>query len=74
VREWLRKQSSEDRYALGIAITKTEMARRMRTSRSQLDRLLDPTNDKVLLETMQKAASAVGKRLVIDLEDISKAA
>lgn len=55
-------------------ISKLEMARRMRTSRSQLDRLLDPDNDKVLLETVQKAASAVGKRLSISLEDAPKLA
>jgi hypothetical protein len=50
-------------------IGKSEMARRMRTSRSQLDRLLDPDNDKVLLQTVQKAAAAVGKRLTFELED-----
>ncbi len=49
-------------------LTKSEMARRMHTSRSQLDRLLNPDNDKVLLETIQKAA-AVGKRLTLGLED-----
>ncbi len=37
-------------------ISKVEMARRMGTSRSQLDRFLDPQNDKVLLETVQRAA------------------
>ncbi|HQX79252.1 MAG TPA: hypothetical protein PLC64_11080 [Steroidobacteraceae bacterium] len=41
----------------------------MKTSRSQLDRLLDPDNPNVLLETVQKAASAVGKRITIRLED-----
>ncbi len=51
------------------AITKLEMARRMHTSRSQLDRFLDPDNDKVLLETVQRAASAVGKRVSLTLED-----
>lgn len=50
-------------------ISKLEMARRMHTSRSQLDRFLDPDNDKVLLETVQRAASAVGKRVAITLED-----
>lgn len=50
-------------------ISKLEMAKRMHTSRSQLDRFLDPDNDKVLLETVQKAASAVGKRVSISLED-----
>lgn len=55
-------------------LSKTEMARRMRTSRTQLDRLLDPANDKVSLETMHRAASAVGKRLVLGLRDAQEAA
>jgi len=50
-------------------ISKVEMAKRMQTSRSQLDRFLDPNNDKVLLETVQRAASAIGKRVSISLED-----
>lgn len=50
-------------------ITKLEMAKRMGTSRSQLDRLLDPDNDKVMLETVQRAAAAIGKRVSISLED-----
>lgn len=49
-------------------ITKTEMARRMRTSRVQVDRLLDPNNDRVQLDTMQRAASAIGRKLKIELE------
>jgi antitoxin HicB len=56
------------------AITKSEMAKRMRTSRTQLERLLDPANDKVSLETMHRAAAAVGKRLVVGLQDLGKAA
>ena len=48
-------------------ITKMEMARRMGTSRAHLDRLLDPDNDKVQLDTIQRAASAVGKRLRVEL-------
>jgi predicted XRE-type DNA-binding protein len=44
-------------------ITKMEMARRMGTSRAHLDRLLDPENDKVQLDTVQRAAAAVGRRL-----------
>lgn len=50
-------------------ISKIEMAKRMHTSRSQLDRFLDPDNDKVLLETVQRAASAVGKRVSMSLEE-----
>lgn len=44
-------------------ITKTAMAARMRTSRRQLDRLLDPKNSSVTLSTLRRAASAVGRRL-----------
>lgn len=50
-------------------LTKTEMARRMHTSRTQLDRLLDPNNDKVLLQTVQRAAAAIGKQLSVELVD-----
>ena len=46
-------------------ISKSEMAKRMNTSRSQLERLLDSDNPNVLLETVQKAAAAVGKRMTI---------
>jgi plasmid maintenance system antidote protein VapI len=52
-----------------LHISKMEMARRMHTSRSQLERLLDPENDKVLLETVHRAASAIGKRATLTLED-----
>lgn len=44
-------------------LTKAEMARRMGTSRARLDKLLDPDNDKVQLDTVQRAAAAVGRRL-----------
>jgi len=49
------------------AITKVEMARRMKTSRSQLDRLLDPENDRIELTTLSRAASALGRELRIGL-------
>jgi RNA-binding protein YhbY len=48
-------------------LTKVEMAKRMKTSRAQLDRLLDPNNDKVQLDTMQRAAVAVGRTLHLEL-------
>lgn len=47
-------------------ITKTEMARRMKTSRSSLDRLLDP-NKKTTFATVEKAAKILGKRIVVEL-------
>lgn len=48
-------------------ITKVEMARRMGTSRAHLNKLLDPENDKVQLDTVQRAAAAIGRsvRLVL---------
>ncbi len=48
-------------------ITKVEMARRMGTSRAHLDRLLDPNNDKVQLDTVQRAAAAIGRRVRLEL-------
>lgn len=48
-------------------ITKSEMAKRMRTSRAALDRLLDPENGAVTLSTMQKAANALGREIRIEL-------
>ncbi len=48
-------------------ISKSEMARRMRTSRSQLDRLLDPANTKIRLDTLIKAARAVGRSVRLEL-------
>ncbi len=48
-------------------ISKVEMAKRLDTSRSQLDRLLDPDNDKVTLAALTRAAKVVGRRLTLDL-------
>ena len=48
-------------------ISKSEMARRMKTSRSQLDRLLDPDNTRIRLDTLYKAASAVGRTVRLEL-------
>jgi len=50
-------------------LSKSEMARRMHTSRSQLDRLLDPNNQKIQLDTMVRAAAVIGKQLRIELVD-----
>ena len=48
-------------------LTKTEMSRRMNTSRAALDRLLDPANQSVTLQTLDRAARALGKRLQLTL-------
>ncbi len=48
-------------------ITKTEMAQRLNTSRSQLNRLLDPKATGVSLDVLQRAAAALGRDLRIEL-------
>jgi antitoxin HicB len=48
-------------------LTKVEMARRMGTSRSQLDRLLKPGSAGVTLDTIHRAAKAVGRELRVEL-------
>jgi antitoxin HicB len=48
-------------------ISQAELARRMHTSRSSVERLLDPANPSVTLATLGRAASAVGKRLTVQL-------
>jgi antitoxin HicB len=50
-------------------ISKKAMAERLGTSRSQLDRLLDPENSAVQLQTIERAARAVGKRLRLKMVD-----
>lgn len=65
VKRVLAWQIEEAMKAQGIS--KVEMARRMGTSRAHLDRLLDPANDKVQLDTVQRAAAAVGRKLRLEL-------
>lgn len=50
-------------------MTKSVMAKRMRTSRAALDRLLDADNTSVTLQTMGRAAAALGKELSVTLKD-----
>lgn len=48
-------------------MTKSALARKLHTSRSQLDRLLDPDNTHVTLDALTRAAHAVGRRLQLEL-------
>ena len=48
-------------------LTKTHMAEIMQTSRAQVDRLLDPENMNATLETLLRAARAVGRELHLEL-------
>jgi len=59
---WQLQQEMKDK-----GISKIAMAERMKTSRAALDRLLDPANTAVTLNTMMRAASTIGKSLRIEL-------
>jgi antitoxin HicB len=59
---WRLQQEMEQQ-----GVSKSEMAKRMDTSRSQVDRLLDPENDRVQLDTLIKAAHAVGRELKLEV-------
>jgi DNA-binding Xre family transcriptional regulator len=59
---WQLEQAMEEKQ-----LSKKQMAKEMNTSRSQLDRILDPDNDRVQLDTLAAAAHAVGRQLVIGL-------
>ncbi len=48
-------------------LTKSELGKRMKMSRAQLDRLLDPENESVTLGTLTRAAHAVGRQLKMEL-------
>ena len=50
-------------------ITKTLMAKRMQTSRASVERLLDPANKSVTLQTLERAALALGKQLHVAFVD-----
>ncbi len=48
-------------------LTKSAMAKLMQTSRAQLDRILDPMEFNVTLDTLARAARVVGRELRVDL-------
>ncbi|MCZ8180938.1 MAG: Fis family transcriptional regulator [Novosphingobium sp.] len=52
------------------SISKSEMAVKMGTSRTQVERVLDPQNVAVSLDTLERAARSVGKRLEVRLVDV----
>lgn len=65
IKEMVAEQLAEAMQKQGL--TKMEMAARMKTSRRQLDRLFDPTVSSVTLDTLRRAAHAVGRSLRIEL-------
>ena len=59
---WQLAQAMKDRK-----LSKNELAKQMRTSRTQVDRVLDPDAGNVTIETLQRAAALVGRRVKIEL-------
>jgi predicted XRE-type DNA-binding protein len=66
IKEVLAWQIEQEMDRQGIS--KVEMARLMRTSRSALDRLLDPENESMTLNTLLRAAAALGLELGVELK------
>jgi len=52
-------------------LSKVELAARLHTSRTQVQRLLDPDNTSITLGTLQRAADVAGHRLVIGFEAVN---
>lgn len=65
VKQVLAWQIEQFRQAQGLS--KSALANRMNTSRAQVERLLDPTNTQVQLDTLLRAAAALERRLVVEL-------
>ena len=59
---WQLAEAMKDRK-----LTKTRLAERMHTSRPQINRLLDPNDGNVTVETLQRAAALVGRRVQLEL-------
>jgi predicted XRE-type DNA-binding protein len=72
IKRALAEQLEESMHS--AKLSKLEMARKMATSRSQLDRILDPENVSVQLDTLIKAAHAVGKEVEIKIKRTHKKA
>jgi antitoxin HicB len=72
IKRALAEQLEESMHS--AKLSKLEMARKMATSRSQLDRILDPENVSVQLDTLIKAARAVGKEVEIKIKRTHKKA
>ena len=59
---WQLSQEMRER-----SMTKKRLAELMHTSRAQVDRILDPDKGNVTIETLQRAASLLGRQLRLEL-------
>ncbi|HEX6842915.1 MAG TPA: helix-turn-helix domain-containing protein [Stellaceae bacterium] len=83
--DWLREEGIREEVRMAAAkavlawqlaqemkrlkLSKAAFAARLGTSKSQVYRVLDPENETVSIETLKKAAAAVGKKLRLELVD-----
>ncbi len=65
IKEMIAEQLADAMKELGL--TKSAMAQRMKPSRRQLDRLFDPSVQSVTLDTLRRAAHAVGRTVRVEL-------
>ena len=65
VKEALAGQIAEAMKAQNLS--RKRLAERMKTSRSQLSRLLDPKDGNVTIATLQRAAKMIGRTLRVEL-------
>jgi antitoxin HicB len=56
----------------GAHMSKVQMAASMTTSRSQVDRILDPQNLSIQLDTLMKAASVLGQMIEIKMKPLAR--
>jgi hypothetical protein len=66
VKRVLAFQLEQEMEAQGV--TKVAMAKKLKTSRSQLDRVLDPKNESVSLNLLTRTATALGRKLHLELQ------
>jgi antitoxin HicB len=59
---WQLAQAMKEQH-----LSKRKLAQLMRTSRTQVDRVLDPKDGNVTIETLQRAAAIVGRKVQVDL-------
>jgi antitoxin HicB len=59
---WQLAEAMKDRK-----MSKTALAALMKTSRTQINRVLDPSDGNVTIETLQRAAALVGRRVQLEL-------
>jgi DNA-binding Xre family transcriptional regulator len=59
-----------ERCRVELGLSKAELARKLDTSRTQIDRILDPQSQNISLLTLNRVAAALGKKVHYELVDL----